>query len=401
MSRYKTFFIFLTLVIFWALFFATIKFFLWGDLSETIRPDLQQIAGYLSIGSAVAFLVGWAFAQTFLKKYYLFAIALLSFFFVSYGYIFGFTSPLIFAAMVTIIGFLYGLWNVMKSVIVSIEIKKTWLPETAVTAIVWMMFVACIIVGSILGSVIYEKMWHAGYILLLGYLVIILIASFSLDYDGVTFRSLLTKGWRSYLFGRRQNLIDAMRLYIPDMKYVIKNHAHVIVTSSIFWALSTIISQASVEFSVEAFDKKNSEATMILLYSAVGAIAWSFLSIRMNRRRWHYFYIFSMLFALTVFLLPIFSTSFSNLAILATILGICFGTSVNLSDSYLLKCFWDENKKEYGASTMGLMFSVILFVSMFLSSIAINAWGFETLMYVFSGIIAGVSTTFYLYQRSK
>lgn len=49
MSRFKTFSIFLILVVVWALFFASIKFFLLGELSTTIEPDLQQIAGYLSL----------------------------------------------------------------------------------------------------------------------------------------------------------------------------------------------------------------------------------------------------------------------------------------------------------------------------------------------------------------
>jgi hypothetical protein len=65
---------------------------------------------------------------------------------------------MIFAISITFIGFLYGLWNVMKSVIISIEIKKTGLPETAVTAIVGMMFVLCIIIGSLVGNIIYENM---------------------------------------------------------------------------------------------------------------------------------------------------------------------------------------------------------------------------------------------------
>jgi predicted MFS family arabinose efflux permease len=114
----------------------------------------------LSLGGIGAFLVGGAFAQTFLKKYYLSCIGILMLALTLYGYIFSYTDEWIFAIMMTMIGFLYGLWNVMKSVLVSIEIKKTGLPETAVTAIVGMMFVMCIIIGSLLGSSIYEGFGH-------------------------------------------------------------------------------------------------------------------------------------------------------------------------------------------------------------------------------------------------
>jgi hypothetical protein len=111
-----------------------------------------------------------------------------------------------------------------------------------------------------------------------------------------------------------------MRSYIPDMKYIIKNYLPIIVTSSLLWSISTIISQSSVEYSALEFGIKNSDATMILLYSAVGAITGSFLSIRMNTRRWFYFLLFSTLFAITVFLIPIFGTTFARLSLIATIL---------------------------------------------------------------------------------
>ncbi len=388
--RFKTFLPFLVLVSVWALFFATVKFFLWGDLKEEFQPDLQQIAGYLSLWGAIAFLIWGAFAQTFLKKYYLFIIALLSSVFILYAYLIGFSKEILFAVTVTILGFLYGLWNVMKSVIVSIEIKKTGLPETAVTAIVGMIFVVCIIIGSLLGTIVYEKIWSHGYLLILGYLIIAWVTSFFMDYDGISFRSLLSKWWGNYLIARRQSLATSMKAYIPDLIYITKHYLPVIVTSSLFWSISTIISQSSVEYSSATFGIKGSAATMILLYSAVWAIIGSFLSIKMGKNRWMFFMIFSIFFALSTAAIPIFGSTFGNLSIIATLLWVCFGTAVNLSDSFLLKSFGDEDKKEYGASTMGLIFSIILFTSMFVSSAALKELGYHTVMYIFSAIIASI-----------
>lgn len=400
-SRYKTFLIFLILVVSWALFFATIKFFLWNELSSTFKPDLQQIAGYLSLGSAFAFLIWGAFAQIFLKKYFLFIIAFLSFLLVGIGYLVGYRTEWIFAFTVVSLWFLYGLWNVMKSVIISIEIKKTWLPETAVTAIVGMMFVLCIITGSLLGSVISENMGHSGYIILLVYLLLSALVSLFLNYDTITLSSLVSRGWKSYFLSREQSLVSAMKQYIPDLLFISRKYGAIIVASSVLWSLSTIISQASVEYSAMAFSMKNSEATILLLYSAVGAIIGSFLSIRMNQKRWFYFLIFNVLFALVVFLIPLLGTSFFRVSVLATLLGICFGTAVNLSDSYLLRCYGDENKKEYGASTAWLIFSIILFCSMFLSSIALKQFWYQAVMYVFSLIILVVSGWLYWTESRK
>ncbi len=130
-------------------------------------------------------------------------------------------------------------------------------------------------------------------------------------------------------------------------------------------------------------------------------IIGSFLSIRMNQKRWFYFLIFNVLFALVVFLIPLLGTSFFRVSVLATLLGICFGTAVNLSDSYLLRCYGDENKKEYGASTAWLIFSIILFCSMFLSSIALKQFWYQAVMYVFSLIILVVSGWLYWIESRK
>lgn len=50
---------------------------------------------------------------------------------------------------------------------------------------------------------------------------------------------------------------------------------------------------------------------------------------------------------------------------------------------------------------MGLIFSSILFVSMFLSSIALKSFGYHVVMYIFSGIIVVVSVGLYYLQSKK
>jgi len=50
MQKYKTFIILIILTAIWSSLFSIIKYFLWGDLSHTISPDLQELSGYLSLG---------------------------------------------------------------------------------------------------------------------------------------------------------------------------------------------------------------------------------------------------------------------------------------------------------------------------------------------------------------
>jgi hypothetical protein len=99
-SKYSTFYIFLILIAIWAAFFSSIKFFLWGELSSSLQPDLQTITGYLSFGSMFAYLIGGAFAVTFLKKYYLFIISLLSLIFIAFSYFIGFENHIVFAFII-------------------------------------------------------------------------------------------------------------------------------------------------------------------------------------------------------------------------------------------------------------------------------------------------------------
>jgi len=49
MQKYKTFIIFIILTAIWSSLFSIMKYFFWGDLGNSIAPDLQMLSGYLSI----------------------------------------------------------------------------------------------------------------------------------------------------------------------------------------------------------------------------------------------------------------------------------------------------------------------------------------------------------------
>jgi len=399
MKRYQTFIIFLTLVATWAAFFSSLKFFLWWDLGSTLAPDLQEIAGYLSLWWIFAYLIWWAFAVTFLKKYFLFVISTFSLLLIGAIYYLGFSNGISFAIIISLVWFLYWLWNVVKNVLVSVEIIKTGLSETVVNALAGIIFVVFIIVWSLLGSILFEKMWHDGYLVILAMLFFTAVASLTLNYDERSFRSLIKNGWKSYFYDRRRSLKKALSLYIPDLKYIIKNYHLIIIVSSFLWAISTIVSQASIEFSVVKFDVEASDATYVLLYSAVWAILWNFISMKMNQARWKFFIIFNSLFALLIFLFPYLSVTFSALSLLAVLLGMFFWVSSNLIDSYLLKRIWEEDKKEYGSSTYGLVLSIVIFCMMFFSSAILKTFWYSVLMIILGLIILILWGT--LYQKQK
>lgn len=211
-------------------------------------------------------------------------------------------------------------------------------------------------------------------------LVFTSIASLSLDYDNIRFSSLIKNWWGSYLFERKLSLQKSLKAYIPDLKYILRNYLFIILTSSFLWTVSTIVAQASVEYSKITFSIEASKATYVLLYSALWAIIWNLLSVKMNTNRWKFFIIFNTLFAIVIISFPFLATTFSMLSFLAVILWMVFWISSNLVDSYLLKIIWDEDKKEYWASTFWLIFSIILFCMMFISSIVLEKFWYALLM---------------------
>lgn len=399
MKKYKTFIIFLFLVAIWAAFFSSMKFFLWGELKGTLNPSLQSIAGYFSLWGVVAYLVWGAFASTFLKKYYLFIISLMSLLFILFSYVIWFAHHAIFAFVIVFLGFLYWLWNVVKHVLIAVEIKKTGLADTMINAIVWIMFVVFAIVWTILWNLVFEKFWSQGYIVLILMLAASCYASLKLDYDKKTFLSLISKGWKPYYAERKKNLKKALADYIPDLKFVTKTYFWVMLASSLLWSISTVVSQISMETSVEKFNIDASTAAYIFLFSALGAIIWNIVSMKMSQNRWIYWVIFWSLFSLLIMMFPLFSINFTLLSVFACLVWGFFGVSSNLVDAYFVKKIWEDNKKEYGSSTYGLVLSLVIFFMMFLSDSVLELY-WTTLLMIILGMMM-LSSTLILYIKQK
>lgn len=399
MQKYKTLFIFLALTAIWAAFFSSVKFFLWGDLQTTLKPDLQSIAGYLSFGGIFAYIVWGACASTFLKKYYLFVISFLSLFFVIIAYIFGFSSHIGLAGIVIILGFLYGLWSVVKNVLIAIEIEKTGMQDTTLNAIVGIIFVVFVIAGTLLWSMLFENLWKNGYFVIMAMLASTWVLSLQMNYDKKSFKELISWGLKKYYHERKKSLSTALRNYIPDLKYIIKHYSPIMFASAFLWSISTVVSQSSMEYSIAAFSIEASSAAYIFLYSAVWAIAWNIVSMRMWKRRWLYWLVFSNIFAFLIFLFPFLAISFWYMSILACMLGIFFGISSNLVDAFFVKIIGEEDKKEYGSSTYGFILSIVLFSTMFLSSAIQWLLWYMYLMMILALIMLLVSWSLYIKQK--
>lgn len=399
--KYRTLYIFLLLISVWSVFFSSVKYFLWGDVNSIFDVDLETLAWYLSFWWIFSYLIWWAMASTFLKKYMLFVLSIMTLIFVIIAYVFWINSNFWLWFIVSFIWFFYWLWSVLKNIIISIEIKKTWLADTKVNAYAGIIFIIFIILWSIWWSLLFEKLWHNWYVFLIFLMIVSALVSLWLDYDNIKFSSLLTNWFHSYVYERKHKLKQSMKEYFPELKYVIKNYSLIMIVSSLFWAISTIVSQQAIDYSKAQFWMLWSEAAFILLYSAFWAIIWTFLSIKMQNKRWLYFLITWLIFCICVFLFPSISVSYNAITIMAFVIWLFFWAASNLLDAYFFNKIWEDNKKEYWASTYWLVLSLVIFIMMFISSFISKSLWFNILMYVLWCIIFVCLVFIYMFNYKK
>jgi len=400
LKKYKTLIIFLLILAIWSFLFSCIKYFIWQDLNTTLKPDLQSLAWYLSLGAVFSYLIWWAVAYSFLKRYIL---AFLSFFvllIISFIYFVDIYSFLNLWIVISLIGFLYGLWVVLRNIIVSIEIQKTWIKDTKLNALVNIIFIVFVILGTVLGSKLSELYNHNGLLVIIWFLIVLFSFSLSLDYDNVCLKTWIKcMVSKKYLVEKKLVFKNSLSKFIPEIKYIWKNFFYLIITSSIIWSIATIVSQKIVEISIDKFHMLASNASFAMLYSSLWAILWNIIS-SVLKDRWKSFLILNLIMTVLILFFLFFSNSFLQISILIFILWWVFGANSNLIDAYFLKKIWEEDKKEYWSATYGLVFSIVLFIMMFVASFIDKIWGYKILFVVLALILLLVSALFYKYSKS-
>jgi len=102
---------------------------------------------------------------------------------------------------------------------------------------------------------------HNGICLLLILLIVLSVLSLSLDYDNVcisTWLKCIVN--KEYLVEKKYSLEKSLGKFLPEVKFIVKKYYWIILISSFIWAIATIVSQKSVEFSVDKFQISPSSA---------------------------------------------------------------------------------------------------------------------------------------------
>lgn len=350
--KYKNLYLMIWLISIWSLFFAIYKYFIWWIFkNDTIT--LQFLSWYLSIGTLLAFIVWWIFYELLKEKIYHFLVWLLtiitiiSIFFIPWNYI-------VIWWITLLVWIFYGLWTVLRWILVSNEIESSNLWDTKVNWLANIFFIVSIIIWSIIWWIIAEKL-DINWLYIIWWIIIIwIILWFFLKYK----HSDINKT-------KKEKIIEYKNNYISDFKFILKKYFLIMFSASSLITIATILSQKAIEYNVNILQIKQSSASMILLYSAIWTIIWNIISMKIKKDRWLYFMIFCFLFWISTILFPLFINNFLFISILSFMAWILFWITYNLVDSYFYKKIADDNKKSFWRSSIWIVASITVAFLMF------------------------------------
>lgn len=357
MLKHKNLVILIVLIIVWSLFFAIYKYFMWW-VFKTDTITLQYISGYLSMGTIGAFIIGWLLYELFREKKYHLAtiwftlITILSVYFLKKANI---GNDALMVGIVTLVAwFFYWLWWVLRNILISTQIHESGLSDTKVNGIANIAFITSIIFWSIIGGIIAEKMNIYWVFVIGGILAIGLICWLQ-----------LTLKKEEMNISTKQRALTYKKTFLADFVFIVKKYFLIMLFVSLIITIATIMSQKAIEYSVANLGKTGSQAAMILLYSAVGSIIGNLISMKIRKFKRYIFLLLSLLFAATINMFPTFLPNFLYTSIAAFIAWIFFGTTYNLLEATFFKMIAEDDKKSYGAATLGIITSGVISFMMF------------------------------------
>lgn len=385
--KLKNFYILLSLICFWTCFFGLFKYFFWAQNSSSLSLTLEEIAGYLAFWSFFAYFF-WSIVFEILKeKYTLICISLSITLLLLVTLIVWVHSKIFIASLSIGAWFFYGLWNVIKNIIISQEIERTGKTDTLINGFSNIAFFVSIILGSIGGGLLFENFGNLG---IVGIIAISVVAG------GV---------WMNIYQEKACSIVESAATvknfkssYLPNFVFVIKKNFFIMFLASIYLVIATILSQKSIAYSVDFLWKTNSEASTLLLYSAVGTIIWNFSTMRIQRR-WLWTTILWTLFAWLIFAFSYLMANFLVTAILATLAGFFFWTNYNLVESYFLLKIGEQWKRDFGASSYGIISSICISWGMFLTHFLEGPLWLHGIFIFWGCVIAMLTVVLYVFQE--
>ena len=366
----KKFINFIIITFLRSVFISMLKFFLRSYLKET-NISLEQIAGYISLWGIIAYLVGGSLAYVFRKKNITLFAWLIAMLCLTIGNALGYYPFRVFVTLISVIGFSYGLWLVVKSIILSIEIQSSNHGEAKINGIINIVILLGILLWSYMGFTVFDARWAQGFQVIIAILISSSILTMVLDYD---------KGFESKKFS------STIKTALPQIIGTVKKYIWLLLPIGALRAISTAIGQKILEIGVDIFQRTTTNAILIIVISFIGAIVGHLVSVFFTKQRRLIAMIFTIVFGLATIYFPhIIDTyeHFITLNIFWFFIGVFFGIAVNLLEGRYFFHIGDDHRKEYWSVAYGIMTSIIIFLIMIAAD--------------YIGKVVGIKITFFFF----
>ena len=345
---------FLIVVFLWSVAFGGVEYLLKnfsvGPLQEDPGALLEKIVGYMSIGSMTAYAIGGAVSSLGRKRTVILFAGILSMCVLLLEHASEWSSALFLVISSVALGFLYGLFAVVRSILVSIEILKTRMREMIINGFTNALFTGGIIISIYVITRAYELGGVLSLWVVIGLLILACLFSFPLQYDA---------------YEERISPLQSLRRFWKEMLWILRRMYMVLLPSASLWGITTVIGVWALPYTQKTHGISESLGSLILLFSALGVILGNVLTMRVERR-WFWFRLLTYCFAALVAGFYILTTTFPLMIAYALFLGMLMGAATNLIDSYYLRFIAENNVKENGAALTGLftngMVAILLFV---------------------------------------
>ncbi len=345
----------LGLITFWSLFYAWVKYFFWGMYDGTsFTPTLESISWYVLIGSMIAYLIWGILYARFSERLMLFiaiGIAILAFFSAVF---LPNISPVFFDVSMIGIGLAYSLYVIGKNTLIGREISTSTLGSSTIGAFTTVIFIVFLIVGTIVGA----KIWETISLRWIGiiYFVFILALAF----------------WVLFLADTRRTKTE-YHFSIALYRRLFLRYGIFMIGLACFWQISVEASQVAIIYSKEFFDKSNSAASLLLIFSSIGAILGNILSVKISEKRLKSFLYITGGFVIIIFFFSTVLSLAKTLDIylivqaLAFFIGFFFGWAVNLAESYFFSLLGRDPDESHVSALYGFTLSFVGAITMFIS----------------------------------
>lgn len=343
----------------WTLLYSLSKYFFWSASWDDL--SLEKISWYLLLWSGIAYLAGGFLYIRFPRRILLLCGLILFLVAFIIGYYSQDNTPFI-SIMLFCIGFSYGLYVTAKNMMISEEIGIQWKEKSMK---IWWIASITFILFIILWSILWAKLGES---LSIGIPITILIIWYVLW--RIT-TMLPSTSWPLQW--------PTLSKVYSDYKSIFRNWISVIIGLCIIWEASSEVSQVIIRYAVEQFHKSQSEATLLLIYSSVGAIIGNMASGYMSRWKEKWYTLFISLFAISLFLTGVILSSilwswvYLYMGIFAWVIWLIFAAWVNLLESTFLAEIWSFENPSYIASLYGFLLWVIGAMIMFTSHYILNS----------------------------